>query len=188
MPVLLGAVEALIFASGSDGLAATDLAEILDISTQEADNLCQQLNQSFEQRQAGLQFVMFAGRWQLVTRPEYAGYLQRLAGRPINPGISKAALEVLAIIAYRQPISRVQVEAIRGIQSDGVLHSLLQRQLIVEVGRQDSPGRPILYGTTQFFLQAYGLQTLADLPSIPDVGVQQLNVDLFDGTSKPPRD
>lgn len=188
MSLLLGAIEALIFASGSDGLTASDLADILGIPASEAENLCQRLNQSYEQRQSGLQLAIFGERWQMVTRPEYAEYLQRLAGRPVNPGISKAALEVLAIIAYRQPVSRAQIEAVRGVQSDGVIHSLLQRQLIIEVGRQESPGRPILYGTTNVFLQAFGLHNLIDLPPLPNIEIQEQDLDLFDVMSVPPRD
>ncbi|MCL6592566.1 MAG: SMC-Scp complex subunit ScpB [Alicyclobacillus sp.] len=167
MVPLHGALEAVLFAAGSEGLTTAEVAQLLDIPTSEAERLCVELQTSYASRQGGLALVQHGGAWQLVTRPEYAVYLQRMARQPLSAHLSQAALEVLAIVAYRQPISRAEIEYIRGVQSDRALQSLVQRQLVSEVGRQDAPGRPILYGTTGQFLQAFGLRSLADLPPLP---------------------
>lgn len=109
-----------------------------------------------------------ADTWQLVTRPEYAPYLKRMAQSPMQSTLSNAALEVLAIVAYKQPITRGEIEDIRGVQSDRALATLVHRQLVEEKGRADAPGRPILFGTTVDFLRQFGLKSLQELPPLPE--------------------
>ncbi|MCL6453260.1 MAG: SMC-Scp complex subunit ScpB [Alicyclobacillus sp.] len=188
MVSLLGPLEALLFAAGSEGIATDELARLLDVPVAEVRSLCAQLKQTYEDRGSGIDLVELAGAWQLVTRPEHAPYLRRLATAPSNPGLSQAALEVLAIVAYRQPISRAQVEEVRGVQSDSVLQTLLHRQLVCEVGRMEAPGRPILYGTTPLFLQVFGLRSLEDLPPLPEVDVSEDDLSLFHIAPSVPRD
>ncbi len=129
-----------------------------------------------------------AGTWQLVTRPEYVEYIRRLATAPAATHLSTAALEVLSIVAYRQPVSRMDIERTRGVQSDRVIANLTHRQLITEVGRQDAPGRPILYGTTELFLQTFGLRSLSDLPPLPSDEELPKDLSLFEMTPALPRD
>jgi segregation and condensation protein B len=175
---MLGPLEALLFAAGSEGLTVEELAEILQLSVDETNALCRDLQMEFE----------WGGHWQLVTRSEHATYLRRMATAPVSTQLSNAALEVLAIVAYKQPVSRIDIEAIRGVQSDRAIQTLVHRQLIEEVGRLDAPGRPILYGTTALFLQTFGLRGVADLPPLPEAPQLPADVSLFHLTPTLPRD
>ena len=164
---LTAPLEAVLFAAGSNGLTTDELAHILELSVAETTEVCQKLQEVLSKRQSGIMLVELAGTWQLATRPDYISYLRRMATSPSSGSLSAAALEALAIVAYKQPITRAEIEAIRGVQSDRAVHTLVHRQLIHEIGRQDSPGRPILYGTTDHFLQTFGLRSLKDLPPLP---------------------
>lgn len=181
-------VEALLFVVGSQGLSTEELAHALQMNIDETRSLCLTLQEEYEKRTAGIKLVELAGTWQLVTRAEHAEYIKRLATSPTSTQLSNAALEVLSIVAYKQPISRLGVEHIRGVNSDGVITTLNHRQLIEEVGRQDSPGRPILYGTTDLFLQTFGLKSLGDLPQLPEEEEVPQDLSLFDLRPALPRD
>lgn len=126
------------------------------------------MKSSFERAERGLQIVQIAGNYQLATLPEHAPYFERLAYSPSRSSLSQAALEALSIIAYRQPITRVEIEEIRGVKSERAIHTLVNKDLIEEVGRADAIGRPILYGTTKAFLDYFGLASLDDLPDLAD--------------------
>ncbi|WDL97098.1 SMC-Scp complex subunit ScpB [Alicyclobacillus sp. ALC3] len=165
---IAGALESILFAAGSDGLRTDELIEILQLDRGQVLSLCQELSDRYDKQPSGLQLVELAGHWKLTTRPEHAVYLERMATSPTISGLSQAALEVLAIVAYRQPISRADIESVRGVQSDRAVATLVHRRMIVEVGRQESPGRPILYGTTDYFLHTFGLRNLSELPPLPD--------------------
>lgn len=165
---LTGPLEAILFACGSNGLTTSEIAHILQLSIDETKTLCNVLKQALVDRGAGVELTELAGTWQLSTRAEYVEYLRRMTSTPTSGNLSAAALEALAIVAYNQPITRVEIEAIRGVQSDRAIQTLVHRQLITEVGRQEGPGRPILYGTTDYFLQTFGLRDIDDLPPLPD--------------------
>jgi len=124
------------------------------------------MKSSFEREGRGLQIVQLAGNYQLATLPEHATYFERLAYSPTRSSLSQAALETLSIIAYRQPITRIEVEEIRGVKSERAIHTLVNKDLIQEVGRAEAIGRPILYGTTAAFLDYFGLGSLQDLPDL----------------------
>ncbi|WP_245632849.1 SMC-Scp complex subunit ScpB [Alicyclobacillus kakegawensis] len=183
-----GPLEALLFAAGSEGLTTEELADVLQLGVEETRQLCLQLQKQYDERGAGLALVEFAGSWQLVTRPEHAIYLRRLAHTPVATQLSTAALEVLSIVAYRQPISRAEIEDVRGVKSDRAIATLVHRRLIAEVGRQNAPGRPILYGTTDTFLQTFGLRSLEDLPPLPEMNDASLDLALFEQRASVPRD
>ena len=185
---MLAPLEALLFAAGSNGLTTEEIASAMGLSLEDTKSLCEQLQQQFEQRNSGLQVVDFAGNWQLVTRPEFAEYIRRLATSPVSGHLSAAALEVLAIVAYRQPITRQGIELIRGVQSDRALSTLVHRQLVAEKGREDAPGRPILYGTTDVFLQTFGLRSLEELPLLPSEQELPQTLSLFENHPSIPRD
>ncbi|WP_245575753.1 SMC-Scp complex subunit ScpB [Alicyclobacillus contaminans] len=185
---MTGPLEAVLFAAGSDGLSLVEIADVLQLSTDEALQVCRELQDQYRDRNGGIELVELAGVWQLVTRPEHAMYLRKLATAPTSSHLSNAALEVLAIVAYRQPISRIEIEAIRGVQSDRAVQTLVHRQLIAEVGRQEGPGRPILYGTTPTFLQTFGLRSLEDLPPLPEEPEIAQDLNLFQLTPALPRD
>ena len=163
-PLSLSArIEALLFVA-PEPVSARQLAQALSLPVREVEGALGELAGELSHR--GLRLQKHRGRWQLTTAPELAPLVERFLGLEATSRLSRAALETLAIIAYRQPISRPQVDAIRGVNSDGVIRSLLSKGLIEEVGRAEGPGRPILYGTTAAFLQAFGLASLDELPPL----------------------
>jgi len=160
---LLALVEALLFVA-DEPASVNRLAEALEATTTQVERALEELEASLEERGLRLQWV--GSRVQMVTAPQAADAVERFLGLGGRRRLSPAALEALAIIAYRQPISRPQIEAIRGVNCDSVLRTLLTAELIEEVGRAETVGRPILYGTTFAFLQHFGLSRLEDLPRL----------------------
>lgn len=154
-------VEALLFVA-NEPLTVDKLATICESDGETVTALLLELQQDYAAKAVNL--VEIAGGWQFLTQPEYYSYLEKLY-RPKAQQISKASLETLAIVAYRQPVTRQEIEQIRGVNSDRIMAKLLEQSLIQEVGRRECPGRPILYGTTDIFLKSFGLKTLAELPS-----------------------
>jgi segregation and condensation protein B len=164
-------VEALLFASDAP-LTVTDLARADESLTEEAvEAAIQELRAEYERTGRAFQIYELAGGFQVLTRPEYAPYLDRFESVPQTARLSMSALEVLAIIAYRQPIGRAEIEEIRGVGSAGVLRTLQERELIEVVGRSEGLGRPLLYGTTARFLEYFGFRSLEDLPRPEDLPV-----------------
>ncbi len=155
-------LEALLFVAAAP-VTVAQLAEALDQKVQDVEAGLHHLESIYSQGR-GLSLQWHGGRVQLTTAPELAGLVEKFLGLEATARLSRAALETLAIIAYRQPITRPGVDAIRGVSSDGVLKSLLNKGLVQEVGRSEGPGRPILFGTTAEFLQHFGLSSLAGLP------------------------
>ncbi|MFO7166748.1 MAG: SMC-Scp complex subunit ScpB [Chloroflexota bacterium] len=168
-PTTVQLVESLLFIAG-EPVAIADLARALEIPADAVEAALEDLARACEGR--GVRVQRHGGRAQLVSAPEAAAAVERFLGVQGQPRISAAALEVLAIIAYRQPVTRAQVEAIRGVDSGGVIRALLARELIAEVGRLETVGRPILYGTTPEFLRQFGLSSLAELPPLELFGPQ----------------
>lgn len=153
-------MECLLFVA-SEPLSVDQLAEITGADRETVLWLLQELEQFYQGR--GFELTQVAGGWQFSTRPDLAGIIEKYY-RPKANLLSKAALETLAIIAYRQPITRADIEEIRGVKIDGVLSTLLEKNLVQDVGRKNGPGRPILYGTTLQFLNFFGLKSLDELP------------------------
>ncbi len=158
----LGRLEALLFIS-TVPLPISQIAEVMKISTAETDALIKQLAQNYANGR-GLAIQWHGGRCQLTTNPDFSTDVENFLGLELSSKLTKPAIETLAIIAYRQPITRPGIEAIRGVSSDGVIKSLLSKGLIQEVGRTDGPGRPILFSTTGEFLQHFGLNSIEQLP------------------------
>lgn len=157
-------VEALLFASEAP-VEAERIQEVLDLpSAGEARELVRVLGERLDGQGRALQIIEVGGGFRLVTRPEVAPWLVKLARSRTRSRLSRSSLETLAIIAYRQPASRPDIDAVRGVNSEAVLDNLLDRRMIRIAGRKDSPGRPFLYETTRDFLVAFGLRDLADLP------------------------
>ena len=166
MPEPIDVVEALLFASEAP-VEAERIQEVLDLpSAGQARELVQVLGERLEGRGRALQIIEVGGGYRLVTRPEVAPWLVKLARSRTRSRLSRSALETLAIIAYRQPASRPDIDAVRGVNSEAVLDNLLDRRMVRIAGRKDSPGRPFLYETTREFLVAFGLRDLADLPKV----------------------
>ena len=163
-PLNLAALEALLF-STHHPLTAGRLAEFLDLETTKAvRGGIKQLNQSYESSGRSFRIEQVAGGYQLLTLPEHGDLLKKLHQREIDAKLTKAALETLAIIAYKQPILRADIEAIRGVACGETIRSLMEKHLVKIAGRAEEPGRPILYGTTKRFLELFGLNSVNDLP------------------------
>lgn len=163
-PVDLIALEALLF-STHHPLTAGRLAELLELSTTKPlRQAIKTLNQQYADTGRSFRIDQVAGGYQMLTLPDYGQYLQRLHQKEADTKLSKAALETLAIIAYKQPILRADIESIRGVACGETIRSLMEKHLVKIAGRAEEPGRPILYGTTKRFLELFGLNSLKDLP------------------------
>ncbi|MDA8228150.1 MAG: SMC-Scp complex subunit ScpB [Desulfitobacterium hafniense] len=162
-------LEALLYMA-NEPLSIEKLAEILNLESRDVMELLKELAGRYADPSCGLTIVELDGGFKLGTKPEVSGYIETLYKQPAQ-GLSGAALEVLSIIAYKQPVTRGEVDFIRGVQSERALATLVEKGLIKEVGRKDGPGRPILYGTTEQFLLHFGLKSLDELP---DLSIEKL--------------
>ncbi|MCM3586453.1 SMC-Scp complex subunit ScpB [Mesobacillus maritimus] len=162
-------LESVLFAAGDEGLSLKQIASVLEVDELKAKGIIDELQGDYEKNEnRGIMLIQLAGVFQLVTKKEYAVYLKRLVESPGVTSLSQAALETLAIIAYKQPITRVEIEEIRGVKTEGPLQTLAARALIKEVGRAEGAGRAYLYGTTKEFLDYFGLKSIAELPPLPE--------------------
>jgi segregation and condensation protein B len=160
---LAAKIEAMLFVS-AEPVPVAQLAQALDVTASVVERGLKELDEALSTR--GLRLQRNAGRVQLTTAPELAQLVELFLGLEATTHLSRAALETLAIIAYQQPCTRPQVDSIRGVNSDGMMKSLLSKGLIQEAGRTDGPGRPILYSTTPEFLQHFGLSSIIELPPL----------------------
>ncbi len=162
-------VEALLFVSPAP-LSLKQIRDVIEgIKDSEITALVDELAAEYDQRQSGLQVVRVAEGFQMLTRLECSPWLRKLESVKVSNKLSQAALETLAIIAYKQPVIKAEVDAIRGVSSDGTIKTLLDRKLVKILGRKEMPGRPLLYGTTPEFLQYFGLNTISELPTLRDI-------------------
>lgn len=159
-------LESLLFVVGDEGLTFKQVQEILEISPEQADEIINNLNNRYKNPEFGLDIKVLGDRLKLTTKKEHKQYLQKLVDVSESEGLSESALETLAIIAYNQPVTRLDVDEIRGVSSAHVIRKLNYKNLIEEVGRAESAGRPILYATTPLFLDYFGLKSLSELPPI----------------------
>ncbi len=178
-------LEALLFVAGDIGINVKELQQLLGLSINEIYNLIQQYKDKLKQCDSALELIQTADSVKLVTRPAYGQLLEDYAQSAYNHRLSQAALEILAIIAYKQPVTRLDIEDIRGVSSSGPIQKLILHDLIKEDGRLDVPGRPILYTTTSTFLDAFGLNDLDDLHTI-QLELNQETEDLHDFTLNDP--
>jgi segregation and condensation protein B len=158
-------LEALFFVS-DEPLTPAVLSQALDVDRKTVEALCDRLQRQLDERGSGVVLRNVAGGWRLFTHPETQPAVEQFVLSSRQARLTKAALETLAIVAYKQPATRHQVSAIRGVNSDGVLRALVDRGLLEEAGRDEGPGRPLLYATTPRFLERLGLPSLASLPSL----------------------
>ena len=167
MTELRRAVEAVLMVA-ENPLEQGLLAQLLEITPARVTEICDGLAQSYEQENRGFVLVRVAGGYRLQSHPEMAPYIERFVLEGQSARLSAAAMETLAIVAYKQPVSRAQVAAIRGVSADGVLRTLAQRAYICEVGRDPGPGQAVLYGTTPLLLERLGIDKVEDLPPLGD--------------------
>lgn len=176
---LKGPLEGLLFASGDEGITINQLSKVLNIKPTIVEKLLVELKANYENEDRGIMIMQSHEVYHLTTKPEHSNYFKLLLETPHSSRMSQAALETLAIISYNQPITRTEIENIRGVNSERPVKTLLSRLLIEEVGRKDSIGRPILFATTKDFLTYFGLTSLDDLPPLPE----ELTQDEFEHTT-----
>ena len=162
---VIRALEAVLFLA-DEPITASLLAQVVEKSRTEVESALRTMSGDYEARGAGITLRNVAGGWRLMTHPDAFAYVEQFVVSSRHARLTSASLETLSIVAYKQPVTRYQVSSIRGVDSDGVLRALVDRGLIEEVGRDDRPGRAVLYGTTARFLERLGLASLADLPPI----------------------
>ena len=162
-------LEGLLFVVGEDGLTLQQIGDVLNIDEEVSKKTIMELKKDYEDDTRGLRIDFLGNRFKLTTKFEHREYYQKLIENPETNSLSQAALETLAIIAYNEPITRVQVDAIRGVGSSSIIRKLVAKGFIKEKGRSDIPGRPILYETTNEFLDYFGLSSTEDLPDIKDM-------------------
>ncbi|MGX7262543.1 SMC-Scp complex subunit ScpB [Enterococcus crotali] len=176
-------IEAILFVVGEEGIGLEELSYLLELSTAKTYEALTALKERYaSDKQAALNILEVGNHFVLSTKKVFAPLLKKYAQSPISNSLSQAALETLSIVAYKQPISRVEVDEIRGVQSAGSMQKLVARQLIEEKGRVDGPGRAILYGTTAYFMDYFGLKSLEELPDIHQMEeeiAEELPLDLF---------
>lgn len=161
------AVEAILFASG-EPIEYERIAEALEIEPEYAESLLMNLADSLDERNSGICVVRMDDKFQLCTRSKYANEVRAVLEIKKNAPLSNAAFEVLAVVAYNQPVTKSFVEQVRGVDCSGVISTLCQKGLVEEKGRLDLPGRPLLYGTTAEFLKCFGVSSLEELPELPE--------------------
>lgn len=164
-----GILESLLFAAGDEGLSIKQISQVLEVDLAFTQEILEQLTEDYRRdNNRGITIVQFADHFQLATKKENSVYLKRLVESPATTTLSQAALETLAIISYKQPITRAEIEEIRGVKTERPIHTLIGKVLIKEVGRAEGTGRAILYGTTKEFLDYFGLRSIEELPPLPD--------------------
>jgi segregation and condensation protein B len=162
-------LESLLFTAGDEGLSFKQIADVIEVEPHLVKEMIEKLQLEYDQDpNRGVKIVQLAGTYQLVTKKENAAYLKRLVDSPNTTTLSQAALETLAIIAYKQPITRAEIEEIRGVKTERPLQTLTAKALIKELGRAEGTGRAYLYGTTREFLDYFGLRSIEELPPLPE--------------------
>ena len=162
----LGILEGILFVVGDEGITLKNLCEVMNISLEEAKELLLKLKESYESTDRGIRISYLGDAFKLTTKEEHKEYYQKLIENPDNNMLSQAALETLAIVAYNQPITRAEVDAMRGVSSNHIIRKLVAKGLIKEAGKSKMPGRPNLYRTTSEFLDCFGLSSLSELPEL----------------------
>ena len=172
---LKSVIESLLFASG-DPLTLNEICTYLEEKSKVVEVVIQEMMEEYEDSTRGIKLITIKGSYTLVTKSENSEYIQKLLKKNKRQSLSQASIESLAIIAYKQPITRIDIDEIRGVKSESAIQRLVERELIKEVGRLEVPGRPILYGTTDEFLKQFELKDLKDLPSL-DLFGEDVNED-----------
>jgi segregation and condensation protein B len=181
---LTRAVEAVVLAA-VEPVETGVLAQLLEVAASRVDELCRALAAGYEAERRGFALVRVAGGWRYQTHPDMAPYVERAVLEGQHARLSGAAMETLGIIAYKQPVSRAQLAAIRGVSVDGVIRTLTQRGYVIEVARDPGPGQAVLYGTTSLFLEQLGLDGLSDLPTLGDFVPPAEVMDILEQSLRP---
>lgn len=177
-------LESLLYVAGDDGLKKEELCRILEVDMEKLDNIINELEKEYSEETRGLELEIYGDRVKIITKKEHAEYLKKLFSEETSENLSPSALETLAIIAYNEPVTRAMVDEIRGVSSAHIIRKLVFKNLVKDIGRSDLPGRPILYGVTEQFLDHFGLSSLEELPKITEEEKEETPLDLFDSKYK----
>ena len=181
----ISVLESILFIAGEDGITLKDIMDVLEVDKDNALVLLNELANEFKKEEHGISLECFGDKYKFVTKKANKEYIEKLVEIEENDYLSQSALETLAIIAYNEPITRISIDAIRGVNSSYVVRKLVLKDLIKEVGKSDLPGRPILYGTTSRFLDYFGLTSKEDLPKLSLVDESEVTeTNLFDSKYK----
>lgn len=183
MNELIKRVFGILFVAGDDGVSRQELAQSLEEPISNIDDCLEQLKINFQtDDSSALEVVNFNQRYRLITKKELAEDVEKYAQAPFSQNLTRASIETLSIVAYRQPITRMAIDEIRGVSSSSLIQKLISRDLIKEIGRIEAPGRPVLYGVTDYFMDYFGLKTLDDLPEIEPIALnaELSSEELFD--------
>ena len=180
----IGVLEGILFVVGDEGITLSQLCEVMEIDEVEAKEILLSLKKAYETEDRGLRISYLGDAFKLTTKKEHKEYYEKLVVNPVSNNLSQSALEVLAIIAYNQPITRLEIDELRGVNSTYVLRRLVAKGLIKESGKSTLPGRPNLYKTTKEFLDYFGLSTISDLPSFKRIEEDTGETDLFNSIYK----
>lgn len=183
MNELIKRVFGILFVAGDDGVSRQELAQSLEEPISSIDDCLEQLKLNFQtDDSSALEVVNFNQRYRLITKKELAEDVEKYAQAPFSQNLTRASIETLSIVAYRQPITRMAIDEIRGVSSSSLIQKLISRDLIKEIGRIEAPGRPVLYGVTDYFMDYFGLKTLDDLPEIEPIALnaELSSEELFD--------
>jgi len=174
-------IEALLFVSQGP-LKVEEIQGVLEVnSAEEITAVIKELKNEYSSRQSPIEIIELAGGWQMATKKEFASYIKKMYKRETTIKLSNSALETLAIIAYKQPVTRSEIEAIRGVESSGVIRTLIEKNIVRICGKKDTVGSPVLYGTTQQFLVYFGLKSADDLPSLEEIAIEEEGNELSEG-------
>lgn len=173
-------VEGLLYMVGDDGLKIEQLASVIDKSIEDSEAILNSIQSKYSNENFGIELVNYGKTYKFITKQEVAPFIQALFHTSKPNTLSQSALETLAIIAYKQPITRVEIEELRGVGADMMLRKLQARNLIREAGRSDAPGKPILYEVTEEFMDSFKLYTLNELPDLPEFNSDEENENLFE--------
>ena len=173
---LEAAIEAILFTMG-DSVEITQIAKAIGQDKNTTEKIIHNLMDTYQQEGRGIQIIELEDSYQLCTKKEYYEYLIRIAMQPKKPALTDVMLETLSIIAYKQPITKAEIEKIRGVKSDHAVNKLVEYSLVKELGRLDAPGRPILFGTTEEFLRTFGVQGLEELPALDPVKLEDFKAE-----------
>lgn len=180
---LKAVLEGLLFVSGEEGIKLEKIISILSISEDSCLKLIEELKKDYESEDRGIEIKKFGDEYKLVTKRQHCQYYKKLVDEEVNEKLSSSSLEVLAIIAYNQPVTRVTIDEIRGVSSAHIVRKLIFKNLIEEKGKSDLPGKPRLYGVTDGFLDYFGIESVEDLPEI-ELDVQDEDVELYESKYK----
>ncbi len=177
-------LEGLLYVAGDEGLKKEELCRILEIDNDKLNELINQLDEYYQYENSGLQLELYGDRIKIITKKELSEYLKKLFTEETNENLSPSALETLAIIAYNEPVTRAMVDEIRGVSSAHIIRKLVFKNLIKDIGRSELPGKPILYGVTDEFLDHFGISSLEELPKIKEETKEDVSLDLYDSKYK----